>query len=59
MTDNLIFSIIAIAFAIGLFFVLRFAMLWYWRIDTIVTNQEETNRLLKRLLDKAEESKAS
>ena len=37
---------IGLAIAIGLFFIFRFVMLWYWRVDTIVKNQEETIKQL-------------
>jgi len=53
-----IFSfIIAIAIAIGIFIALRAVMLWYWKVDIIIQNQEkliktqqETNELLERQL---------
>jgi len=44
--ENLITVIIVIAFCVLLFVVLRQVMLWYWKIDIIVKNQEMTNQLL-------------
>lgn len=44
--ENLITVIILIAFCVLLFVVLRQVMLWYWKIDIIVKNQEMTNQLL-------------
>ena len=32
--------------AIGLFFLLRSIMLWYWKIDDIVSNQNHQNKLI-------------
>lgn len=39
--------LLGLAITIGLFFLFRGIMLWYWKIDTIIKNQEETNRLLQ------------
>ena len=41
----LVFGLIGLA----LFVALRMLMLWYWRIDTIVQNQIETNNLLRSI----------
>lgn len=38
--------IITIVISIVLFFIFRGIMLWYWKVDVIIKNQEETNRLL-------------
>lgn len=37
---------VAIAFCIMLFLVLRQVMLWYWKVETIIRNQDVANRLL-------------
>ena len=43
---NTTIIIIAIVLAIGLFGILRFFFLWYFRIDEIVANQKINNQLL-------------
>ena len=43
--------LIGIGIFIIVFIVLRSLMLWYWRVDTIVENQEKTNLLLKQILE--------
>lgn len=39
-------AIVAIIIGILLFLALRQVMLWYWKVDTIIKNQELTNQLL-------------
>jgi len=41
--------LIGLALCVGLFLALRSLMLWYWKIDTIVKNQEMTNEILKAI----------
>lgn len=43
---NLAGSIIVIVIGILLFLALRQVVLWYWKVDTIIKNQELTNQLL-------------
>jgi hypothetical protein len=43
--------IIVLLIALGLFFMLRSIMLWYWKVDTIVKNQEEQKSLMKEQRD--------
>ena len=38
---------------IALFFILRAVMLWYWKVNIIVSNQEKQNELLHHLVHKA------
>lgn len=49
--DKALFPILAIAEAVGLFFALRELMLWYWRINETLKEQQQTNRLLSALLE--------
>jgi hypothetical protein len=42
---------IAIAIIVIVFLVAREIVLWYWKINTIVKNQEKTNLLLKKYFD--------
>ena len=44
--DSLLGAIVAIVIGILLFLALRQVMLWYWKVDTIIKNQELTNQLL-------------
>ena len=55
MENDPLLILIVLGLIVGIFFIFRFVMLWYWRIDTIIENQEKTNRLLSRILDKIEE----
>ena len=43
--------VLAIAIVIIVFLVAREIVLWYWKINTIVKNQEKTNLLLKKYFD--------
>lgn len=50
--------IIVFGALIGLFFLLREVMIWYWKISTIISNQEisiklanRTNQLLKEQIE--------
>lgn len=44
--EYIVFGIVVIAISIVLFVALRQLMLWYWKVDTIIKNQELTNKLL-------------
>lgn len=44
-------ALIAIAFLLIVFLVARELVLWYWKINTILKNQEKTNFLLKKYMD--------
>lgn len=46
---SLVSFLIALAIMLGIFLLLRAVVLWYWKVDTIVKNQEETNRLLRSI----------
>ena len=41
-------AIVVLALAFLLFFLLRSVMLWYWRVDVIIKNQEKANELLSK-----------
>jgi hypothetical protein len=43
--------ILFLLITVGLFFILRSIMLWYWKIDTIVKNQEDQMKLMKEQRD--------
>lgn len=55
MIDSLAYTIVGFLLFAGAFIILRFFFLWYWKVDTIVKNQEETNRILGRILAEAED----
>ncbi len=44
-------SFIPIIVIIGVFFLAREIVLWYWKINLIVKNQEKTNLLLKKYFE--------
>jgi hypothetical protein len=48
--QELIVFLIIIAICICIFLALRALVLWYWKVDRIVTNQEIQNRLLQDLV---------
>lgn len=48
---NITSVLIAIAFLVIVFLVARELVLWYWKINTIVKNQEKTNLLLFKYFD--------
>lgn len=50
MTDTSGYIFLAVI-AVGAFFALRELWLWYWKINKVVSNQEETNRLLQEIRD--------
>lgn len=49
--------LIMLAIGIGLFLLFRGFMLWYWKVDSIVKNHQETNRLLISLINTVERVK--
>lgn len=42
-----------------LFFVIRELMLWYWKVNTMVQNQQEQIRLLKKIAGENEQEEES
>lgn len=44
--------VLSILLGVVIFLAVRSLLLWYWRIDTIVSNQEMQIALLKELLEK-------
>jgi len=40
-----------LAIMFGIFMLIRFILLWYWRINTIVSNQEEQIMLLQQIVN--------
>lgn len=57
--QELVILIIAVLICIGIFLVLRAVVLWYWKIDRIVTNQEIQNRLLQEIVQSINKQKNS
>lgn len=53
MEDKLIhYQILAIILAIILYFLLRELNCWYWKVNKRIELQEETNALLKKILER-------
>jgi len=48
--QEIIILIITLAFCFGIFIAIRAVMLWYWKINTIVENQQTQIKLLQDLL---------
>lgn len=46
----------ALLFFVLLFLVFRQVMLWYWKVDKIVKNQEEQNNLLRGIYNTLQEN---
>ncbi len=44
--------ILAVLIVIGIILLIREIVMWYWKINQIVENQEEEIRLLKKLVEK-------
>ena len=51
VVQTLTLTLVVIAGIILLFFALRSLMLWYWKIDSIVKNQEEEKIILRQIRD--------
>jgi len=49
--------IISLLVFIAIFLLLREVVCWYWKINTMVKNQEITNQLLKKIADHLETKK--
>lgn len=51
--------VLGVLIAIFLFFVLRGVLLWYWKIYTIVDNQDKQTKLLEEIVKKLGNRKES
>jgi len=49
---GLLIALVSIIVAIGIALLIREIVMWYWKINQIVENQEEEIRLLKELVKK-------
>ena len=49
--DNFVQILMSVLFVIIIFIVLRELVMWYWKINTIVKNQEKTNLMLKKYIE--------
>jgi hypothetical protein len=48
--QDMIVVLVSMGFLLLIFLALRAILLWYWKVDIIVKNQEEQIRLLNELL---------
>ena len=55
LTSGLGAFLIILLIALVVFLILRSVMLWYWKIDTMVTNQEAQNKLMAEQRDLLEQ----
>lgn len=49
--DNFVQILMSVLFVIIIFIVLRELVMWYWKINTIVKNQEKTNLMIKKYIE--------
>ena len=49
--DNFVQILMSVLFVIIIFIVLRELVMWYWKINTIVKNQEKTNLMIKTYIE--------
>ncbi|MCZ8217689.1 MAG: hypothetical protein O9262_15705 [Cyclobacteriaceae bacterium] len=54
--EALIMLIIGLAILLIIFLVLRGLTLWYWKIDTIVSNQAKQIKLLQEMIEAVKKS---
>lgn len=51
-------AILGLLVFVGLVFIVREVVMWYWKINTIVENLEAQNRLLKSIKEELQKSNA-
>ena len=49
--DNTAQAIFSVLFVILIFVLLRELVMWYWKINLIVKNQEKTNLMIKKNME--------
>jgi hypothetical protein len=49
--DNTAQAIFSVLFVILIFVLLRELVMWYWKINLIVKNQEKTNLMIKKYME--------
>jgi hypothetical protein len=49
--DNFVQILMSVLFVIIIFIVLRELVMWYWKINAIVKNQEKTNLMIKKYIE--------
>lgn len=59
MTKDILVPILLVTSAVLIFFVLRSVLLWYWKVDRIVENQERQIELLTAIYKRLDPSKGS
>lgn len=47
--NDLTWVLLPIVIAVALFFIFRSVLLWYWKVNAVVKNQELTNEILKKI----------
>lgn len=52
---NIAYLLFVIAIFVGIFLLLRSIVLWYWKVDEVIKNQQESNRLLGIIAAKLED----
>jgi hypothetical protein len=49
--ENFVQPLMSVLFVILIFIILRELVMWYWKINTIVKNQEKTNLMIKKYME--------
>jgi hypothetical protein len=49
--ENFVQPLMSVLFVILIFVILRELVMWYWKINTIVKNQEKTNLMIKKYME--------
>lgn len=52
---NVAYLLFVIAIFVGIFLLLRSIVLWYWKVDEVIKNQQESNKLLETIAAKLED----
>jgi hypothetical protein len=49
--ENFVQPLMSVLLVILIFVILRELVMWYWKINTIVKNQEKTNLMIKKYME--------
>lgn len=49
--ENFVQPLMSVLLVILIFVILRELVMWYWKINTIVKNQEKTNLMIKKYIE--------
>ena len=49
--ENFVQPLMSVLLVILIFIILRELVMWYWKINTILKNQEKTNLMIKKYME--------